>query len=112
MPRGESSPRGKTIRVSGEEVKDGSAGYPVETWAGLDGKSWVRLGSPSGAAVSNEGSNGHWSDGFDVGGRDRLVVNLMTSQTRGLVSDVFDGQKIYGSYAVVAAEWTNTVPSR
>jgi hypothetical protein len=198
---------GKYWYVKTVYTKDGSAGYSVETWAGLDGKSWVRLNSPSGAAVSNEGSNGHWSDGFDVGltrltfsqvqqlptapvtlkawivehdhqarwvvehghqalktdfligdlagllgsmpapplvraaafrllaslpgvrslgpvkggqalllpdpgGHSILVINLGTSQVHGLVSDVTDGQKIYGSYAVVEAEWTNALPSR
>jgi hypothetical protein len=169
----------------------------VETWAGLDGNSWVRLGSPSGPIVSNEGRNGHWSDGFDIGqtrltfsqvqqlpanpvtlkawivehdhqarqtvfliddlaglvegtpappevraaafrllasvpgvrslgpveggqglllpdpnGRDMLVVNLVTSQVRGLFSDVIDGQRVYGSSVIVAARWTNALPSR
>jgi hypothetical protein len=187
---------GKYWYVKTVYTKDGSAGYSVETWAGLDGKSWVRLGSSSGAAVSNEGSNGHWTDGFDVGptrldfsqvqqlptdpvtlkawivehdqqalktdlligdlasllgsmpapplvraaafrllasirgvrslgpvkggqglllpdpvGRDMLVINLGTSQVHGLFSAVFDGQ-IYGTSAVVAAEWTNVLPSR
>ncbi|MCW2919484.1 MAG: hypothetical protein JWN52_7552 [Actinomycetia bacterium] len=170
----------------------------VETWVRRDGKSWVRQGAPASPVISNDGSHGHWADGFDVAdhrlslgqiqqlptdpvalkawivehrgratppgldfvigelvgllsgvpappkvraaafralaslpnvkslgpvkggqglllpdpqGKNMLVVDPATSKVRGSnFSDVIDGQRVSGSSAVVAAEWTNLLP--
>jgi hypothetical protein len=50
----------KTVSGKGKE-------FSAETWTGRDGRSWVRLSPPGTAVVSNDGSNGHWADGFEVG---------------------------------------------
>jgi len=60
----------------------GGAEDTIETWVALNGRSWVRVGSARGPAVNNDGANGHWSDGFDVG-----ASRLSYQQIQHLPSD-------------------------
>jgi hypothetical protein len=57
------------------------APYSVETWVRRDGMSWVRLGSTTGHAVSNQGDHGHWTDGFDVGERRLTLTQIQNLPT-------------------------------